>query len=415
MRKINWKRYYCERGGSISLNDDGFMQDPEGAAFFYHKGVVSFQEIEQKSCLILLGEPGIGKTTTVQDEVEILREKINTPRTRIINKDLKEYGDENRLINDIFKSNSFKEWLSDESILYLFLDSLDESAHFLKNISIIIKNQLTHLQHFHNRLFLRIVCRSGEWPENIEQTCINIWGKNNVGIYELAPLRRQDVILAAEDKEYCEDVTSFMTAILQQNLQPLAIYPLTLFLLLKLFKNHKEFPHNKTDLFYKGCYTLCEECNQDRIASGIVKTISVEKQMVLAGRIAALMIFSNKSVIKLHNGIDSDIRNTLSLADIQEGEEKTEKYPFAFSQENICEVVRQTALFSIKGDNTFQFIHETFKAYLAAFYVHSRDLNLQQLKSLLQLSNDPDERVAPQLREVFSWLCYLILKYLRRK
>ena len=44
----------------------------------------------------------------------------------IIFKNLNEYSDENRLLNEIFNSNIFNNWALSDYNLYLYLDGLDE-------------------------------------------------------------------------------------------------------------------------------------------------------------------------------------------------------------------------------------------------------------------------------------------------
>ena len=48
------------------------------------------------------------------------------------------------------------------------------------------------------RLSLRIACRTADWPNSLEDGLIQLWGKDAVGVYELTPLRRADVIEAAK-------------------------------------------------------------------------------------------------------------------------------------------------------------------------------------------------------------------------
>src|SRR5262245_47070029 len=115
-----WKRFWSPRTGHIALDPPGFLLDPEQSyGNVLNPDVKTYSQIESTRCLVLLGEPGIGKSTAI---AHIARA---TPGTvRFI--DLKNYGSEDRLIKELFESVWWKTWLADDSQLILFLDSLDE-------------------------------------------------------------------------------------------------------------------------------------------------------------------------------------------------------------------------------------------------------------------------------------------------
>ena len=71
--KYPWKRFWCPRDGAINLSDEGFLFDPESEhAKYIAPDVVAFESISHLPCLALLGEPGIGKSTALED----LRDEI---------------------------------------------------------------------------------------------------------------------------------------------------------------------------------------------------------------------------------------------------------------------------------------------------------------------------------------------------
>src|SRR5205814_8639499 len=50
-----------------------------------------------------------------------------------------------------------------------------------------------------DRLSVRIACRTAVWPSAVlEAALCRIWGEPAVGVFELAPLRRRDVVAGAE-------------------------------------------------------------------------------------------------------------------------------------------------------------------------------------------------------------------------
>ena len=108
-----WKRFWCPRDGTIPLSDGGFLYDPEDTyAQYVQKGVVSFDAIQHYPCLVLLGEPGIGKTTAITAEYEATARSQNTSE-RVLLFNLHEYGSEDRLIREVFNCTEFNLWKYD--------------------------------------------------------------------------------------------------------------------------------------------------------------------------------------------------------------------------------------------------------------------------------------------------------------
>ncbi len=197
--KYRWKRFWCPRDGVINLSDGGFLFDPEAEYSSYlARDVVPFEQIAHQPCLALLGEPGIGKSTAMEDLRDTLQQSLAEAGEELLYINLNEYGDESRLIRDVFESQIFVTWTKEQHVLHLFLDSLDECSLRITQVATIIKNQLQQVSAHLHRLRLRIACRTADWPDTLEQSLPDILGKDAYGAFELAPLRRKDVQVAAE-------------------------------------------------------------------------------------------------------------------------------------------------------------------------------------------------------------------------
>ncbi|MCP4264579.1 MAG: hypothetical protein GY777_03220 [Candidatus Brocadiaceae bacterium] len=386
------------------MTDNGFFLDPESEyAHYHHKGVVAFEEIKKTPCLILLGEPGIGKSTTINSEILTLENQMLESDDELFYKNLNEYGDENRIISEIFESSTIQSWLKGHYHLHLYLDSMDECFLEIPKLAIIFKNQFHKFKDHASRLSLRISCRTADWPEILKNEFDIIWGEENVGVYELAPLRRKDVKEAAQASGL--DSSGFIKAIEKKEIQSLAINPITLKFLLEGFINKQQFPDTRSELFLRGCKHLCTENNPDRQATQQTGTLSIAKRLTLASRIAAVMIFCIRSSIYLQENISDSKETDLTLQMLQEGEETTGDHTFSFAESDLREVVKYSALFSSRGPYRFGFAHQSYAEFLAARYLASHQFSIQQIKSLIQLSNDPNQMVIPQLKETTAWLC----------
>src|SRR5262245_4819830 len=118
----SWKRFWCPENDSFSLADEGFLYDPD-AEFGNHvnRKVVPFSKLHGAKCLVLLGEPGMGKSTAVGQEVAALLLDLEQSKNAVLAVNLGDYGDESRLIHDIFNSDKVSEWNSGSHVLHLFL------------------------------------------------------------------------------------------------------------------------------------------------------------------------------------------------------------------------------------------------------------------------------------------------------
>ena len=60
----NWKRFWCPRGGSIFLTKAGYLDDWGK----YNKNIATLDSMMSIPCLVLLGEPGMGKSSVLKSE-----------------------------------------------------------------------------------------------------------------------------------------------------------------------------------------------------------------------------------------------------------------------------------------------------------------------------------------------------------
>lgn len=290
--KYNWKRYWCPREGTFNLSSEGYLQD-RGDYRAFNPDLVTFEEISEIPCLILLGEPGIGKSNTMQAEEKFIDSIIKEKGDQALWIDLRSYGSEDRLIEELFNNEIFISWSIGDHRLYVFMDSLDECLLRISNLATLLIDKIKRYPI--ERLYLRIASRTAEWPTFLEREFNEIWGENSVKIYELVPLTKNDVIESARANGL--DPKAFLKEIDSKNVVPLAIKPLTLNFLLNLYQKSFQLPLNQRDLYLRGCILLCEESNESRVYSRLKGDFTAEQRVIMAGRIAAFSLFANKYAI----------------------------------------------------------------------------------------------------------------------
>lgn len=395
-RQYDWKRFWCPRNGTLDLSDGGYLIDPEGPYGRYlGSDLRPFEEISSQSGLALLGEPGIGKTTTLRAE----REKVEAGGGDTIWMNLGGYGNEERLFRKLFGGEEFAAWKVGDHRLHVFLDGLDECRLLMANVVDLLVEELA--EHPVDRLFLRVGCRTAEWPKSLEEAMNRLWGEGSIGVYELAPLRRVDVARATEANGL--DSGAFLGAVDAVEAVPLAIKPVTLEFLLESYGETGGFPRHQADLYLDGCRRLCEERNKNRVERRLTGELTADRRLTVAARVAALTVFSGKQAI--WTGLERTVRDEedVLVRELAYGAESAGEQEFPVGEAAIREVLG-TGLFSARGPDRLGWAHQTYAEFLAAHYLARRNVETDQAMSLVLHPEDEERKLVPQLHETAAWL-----------
>ena len=399
MTKYPWKRFWCPRDGHFSLGDGGYLSDPDDKyGAMLHPDVDQLASFANAQCLVMLGEPGIGKTTEFDAEVQSVQAQENDGN-RTMRVDLNEYQTDARLIDDAFQGETNREWAVGSQTLHMFFDSLDEGRLEIKNVAKILASQLRAVADKAARLRLRLTCRTAEWPSSLEQALQEVFGEENVSVIELVPLRRMDVVAAATAEGL--NSKAFLSEIETKAVVPFAINPITLKLLISFYSQSAALPSTKQELYEQGCLELCKEKNQSRHDAGHRGQLSALQRLEVASRIAAYTVFTGRSIVETGTeyGHDSDL---ISVAQLAGGWESVRIDRFDVTEQCVREVLG-TSLFSGRGPERLGFAHRTFAEFLAARYIEQRKLDNTQTGSLI-FHAEHGARVVPQLAETAGWV-----------
>jgi hypothetical protein len=377
-------RFWLPRELSPRLESSGFLPDPEDTyGQPANPQARPLEAVRGTGCAILLGEPGLGKSTALKVEHQALLAEEH----RVHYVDLGATGQEEILRSRVFDAETFQSWSVGEGILYLLLDSLDEARLRIKVIADLLIDGLKSVDV--TRLRMQLACRSADRHHRLEGELSALFGSQHTAVLELLPLRATDVIAFATDAGL--DGDALMKEVVSRNLVPLASRPLTLRLLLKAAREGGALPGSVTDLYLRGSRLLAEEPDEDRRDEAAAK-LTVTQRVAVAARIAGAMVLAGRSSVLIDtqapptsDDVDSPISDT-----------------FPVDEDAVRETLA-TGLFSARGDGRLGFTHQTFAEFLAARYLATH-MSEEQLLSLIT-SNEPDgRRVIPQLREVATWM-----------
>jgi len=406
----NWKRFWCSRTGSFNLTDGGYLADPDSEwRHLYNPDVISFESITTIPCLVLLGEPGIGKTHAMQAAQNAIHCKIKEEGDQIFCLDLRSCGTDMMLVRNLFENTTFLSWTRGKHRLHVFLDSLDECLLRIDTLAALLVGELK--EYPIERLSLRIACRTADWPNSLEDGLIQLWGKDAVRVYELTPLRRVDVIEAAKVNNL--DPNVFLKEIDQKEVVPLAIKPVTLGFLINTYIKNGRFPSTQTELYLEGCHRLCEETNKNRREVRLTGTFTIEQRLAIASRIAATTVFSNRYAIwtGINRGDVPDEDTTIQ--ELCGRNENADGMQFQVTENAIKETLG-TGLFSSRGPNRMGWAHQTYAEFLAARYLAKHKTTLTQIMSLLVHPGDTEAKLVPQLHEAAAWIAGMLPEVFRK-
>ncbi len=396
----NWQRYWCPRDASYNLQDGGYLSDPKGEwGAAVNPYLMAFEGVAQSPCLVLLGEPGIGKTRAVEMNWETIQAQARAAGHDVLWIDLRTGDTEERLIKKIFENSIFRTWLEGSNFLFLFLDSLGECLLRVSTVAALLKEELK--TYSVDRLRLRIACRTAEWPALLEDDLIKQWGEKAVQVLELAPLRRADVSLAAEARGI--KPSEFLDAVQNAEAVPLAIKPVTLEFLLNTYSQAGSLPSTQVELYELGCRLLCGEPSESRNASRATGNLSADQRMMVAGRIAILTLLCSRYAVYTEADQGAVPPGTLPVREIAWGIEPTSHGSFAVTEDAVQETLG-TGLFSARGAGLLGWSHQTYAEFLAAWYLRQKQVPQDQILSLIQHPGDAGEHLVPQLEELAAWI-----------
>lgn len=398
--RFNWERFWYPRGSSLNLSDGGYLPDPHSrTGRFANPQIVSLSKIHESKALVLLGDPGMGKSTVLTDEELLLKSTPHDPTDKHLFINLRSYQTDTRVVADTFDSLILKDWLIGTHTLHLFLDSLDEGLLSVKVLASLLVDQLKRLPS--DRLKLRIACRTIEWPSLLEEGLAEWLGQDAVQYYVLAPLRKADVEESARASGL--EGKAFLNQVESSGAVPFAIKPVTLNFLLMLSQKQGRLPSSQIELYLAGCRELVTEKSKSRITAMESGQLSPDQRLAIAARIAACMIFGNRNAIYSGTDLPESSDEDMFFRDLSGGYESDNGARFAITEKEIRETLK-TGLFSTRGLNRIGWGHQTYAEFLAAWHLKKHDVSVAQIRSLIIHPGDSSEKFIPQLGETIAWL-----------
>lgn len=390
----SWKRLWVPGTGPAV---DEVLTHP--TYFATVAGAEPLENWQQISCLILLGEPGMGKSAEWTRQQQLVGAEAS------LKVNLGDFSSGRDIVDALVDEPAVRDWCRQpETGLWLWLDSFDEALlHEAK-----LAQALTRLlrQWPTTGLHLRILSRTATWPAFFTEALKAHFGHSDeqpqVVTLQLAPLTQVQVQEAAEVAGI--ETEAFIAAVERAEAVPLATLPVTLDLLFRLWKagRFSVSTGRGIELLEEGCRLLCEEgWDEQRVRFG---QVDADQRLRIAAQLALVMVACRRRALNYAALADEEL--WLRLRDVT-GEPTLfqDKPGLVLEKELVDEVLRETGLFVSVGSQ-IRWIHPVFSDFLAAWALYKAQIGPAQLRNLFR-SAVPGAGVVPALRDAAVWLASL--------
>lgn len=395
-------RFWASRGAGITVEGGGYLVNPiSNSPLIHNPNATPIDFVSAAPCLVLLGEPGIGKSFSLSAEREEIEATVTAAGDLVLWIDLHEVGSDQQLNRRLVDSDVFRRWREGTAKLQLFLDSFDECRVQVSTLPAMLLGELRACPV--ERMVLRVACRTADWPISLEEGLRELWN-DHIDIMEILPLRRVDVRQEAISQGV--DGPEFLRALDEVDAVPLAIKPTTLAFLVNIYKRDGSLPKGQAQLYEEGCRMLCEESERRRDAR-LPQVLNEDQKLAVAGRIAALMMFGNRASIWTGSNHGDMPVDDVRLSMLRGGMEQIGPDTFVVDDVALQETLN-TGLFSSRGTYRLGWAHQTYAEFLAARHVRYQRVPLTQIRNLIVHSDDPAGRLVPQLHQTIAWLASMV-------
>jgi hypothetical protein len=258
----NWRRYWIARSDLRGALTSTFLPDHPVEAYR------TLPDLHKERLLILLGEPGAGKSFELEQERNRVAGLPNEGDAVIFLDGRTAIHDQTTLLRYWFDSDAWRIWRTSSDCLWVFFDGYDESKQRITNLDGIIRNEFERLRQiatgWQARLRIRIGSRSIGWDHSLGfdlHSLLNIEGDLKHKILHIAPPRLEDIRLAAsveriDENRFCQEMG-------HRTISALAVRPNQLRWLIEIFRDGGALPEDKVELYWDGMLRHCRDIKND--------------------------------------------------------------------------------------------------------------------------------------------------------
>ena len=321
---------------------------------------------------VLLGDPGMGKSTAFHEEAAAL----GTQGHFVTARDLA-----------TLHADSHPEWRGKT----LFIDGLDEIRAGQPDPRTPLDRIRSTLERLGNPR-LRLSCRHADWLITDQRSIAAISPSGKVTVLSLDPLNRQQAAELLKADSSVRDIPNFIEEAEARGMEGLLRNPQTLYLLARAVHDG-EWPRGRKETFGKACLALAGEHNEEHLS--ITPRQDPKRILDTAGRLCAALLVSGAS----------GCATITSKAD--DADKADANYPLMTDcgpSDNDCRQAVSSRLFRHAQEGRAEPVHRQIAEYVAARHIAKLIEDGLPALRVLALISGRDGTVVSELRGLSAWL-----------
>jgi hypothetical protein len=347
-------------------------------------------------CVVVLGEPGSGKTC-------VLTQVVKSNDGELV--ELRDFAAGNELFEGLPNVARVKSWMADDTAtLLLGLDAYDEGLLEARTMAATLRRLLKVDALPFKRLRLWLTSRASVWAEDLEVRLAEVFGSERTVVATLEALDDEEITQAI-DLRLGEEAPAFRKALLVADPdEALLRQPDTLIATIERWRRgepgDREVLVRKTELYAFSAELRIQETNLGRRDARLFK-FGLHRRLVLGKHLAAATLLANRA------GISVGTRGEASGAWIDH--EDLCRWPLVDSDppsDVLVDEVLDSGLFR-HDDQRARFVTPRIAEFLAASWLAELRLPVEVLVGTFLGHGDGRAGVLPQLAATAAWVADL--------
>ena len=325
-------------------------------------------EFRDRDAYVLLGDPGIGKTTAFEEECADLGDDA----VKVSARDF--------LSLDIDKRAEWREKT-------LFIDGLDEVRAGTSDARTPMNQLYGRLDRLRPPSF-RISCREADWLGDNDRGCLETVSRNSeVVMLRLDPLTDEDIEILLEANARVPEAEVFIEGAQQRGLEGLLSNPQTLNMLAEVVGEGTAWPEGRLDTFELACRQMASEHNDEHS----IGETQVPAQAILdvAGRMCAVHLIAGTAGYTTRRHSNNGDCHPVDVCD--------------YGPISVLKAALATRLFVADGEGCFTPVHRHIAEFLGARHLAKLIQDGLPARRIVALIAQ-DGSVVTELRGLSAWL-----------